>query len=99
MSSSGPAVAVIGYRGFIGQMVMPIAFQALKEKRIRELRILSRKFDPDALNGIIAAGATTQNASYNSIASLTQALAGIDVVISILPTAPFLTFVRFAERG
>jgi hypothetical protein len=80
-------------------MVMPIAFQALKEKRIRELRILSRKFDPDALNGIIAAGATTQNASYNSIASLTQALAGIDVVISTLPTPPFFAFVPFAGEG
>jgi hypothetical protein len=83
-SSTAPAVAVIGYNGYIGNIVMPIAFEALQQKRIKELRILSRKFDANALKGLIAQGATTQNASYNSLASLTQALSGIDVVISIL---------------
>jgi len=81
--SSAPSVAVIGYNGYIGKQVMPVAFEALANKRIRELRILSRKFDANALNGLIAKGATTQNASYNSLTSLTQALSGIDIVISI----------------
>lgn len=80
--SSAPAVAVIGYSGYIGKQVMPYAFEALEKKRIKELRILSRKFDPDALKPLVAKGATTQNASYNSLSSLTQALSGIDVVIS-----------------
>jgi uncharacterized protein YbjT (DUF2867 family) len=84
MTSSAPAVAVIGINGFIGKIVMPFAFEALKQKRFKELRILSRKFDENALNGLIAKGATTQNASYNNLASLTQALAGIDIVISIV---------------
>jgi uncharacterized protein YbjT (DUF2867 family) len=84
MTSQAPAVAVVGANGYIGQIVMPAAFEALEQKRIKELRILSRKFDADSLKGIIARGATTQNASYNNIASLTQALTGIDVVISIL---------------
>jgi putative NADH-flavin reductase len=82
MSSTPPAIAVIGFNGLIGKIVMPIAYEALEKKRIRELRVLSRKFDANQLKGIIAKGATTQNASYNSLASLTQALAGIDVVIS-----------------
>jgi len=85
MSSStatAPAVAVIGHKGYIGSMVLPIAFEALQQKRIKELRILSRKFDANALKGLIAQGATTQNASYNNLASLTQALTGIDVLIS-----------------
>jgi uncharacterized protein YbjT (DUF2867 family) len=81
---SAPAVAVIGANGYIGKQVMPIAFEALKQKRIKELRILSRKFDENAIKEVIAKGATTQNASYNNLASLTQALAGIDVVISIV---------------
>jgi len=81
--SSAPAVAVIGYNGYIGKIVMPVAYEALANKRIKELRILSRKFDENALKGLIAKGATTQNASYNNLASLTQALSGIDVVISI----------------
>jgi len=85
MSSSAPAVAVVGANGYVGKMVMPIAFEALKKKRIRELRILSRKFDENALKGLVAKGATTQNASYNNIEQLTQALAGIDVIVS-----PFL---------
>jgi hypothetical protein len=85
MSSSAPAVAVVGANGYVGKMVMPIAFEALEKKRIRELRILSRKFDENALKGLVAKGATTQNASYNNIEQLTQALAGIDVIIS-----PFL---------
>jgi hypothetical protein len=85
MSTSAPAVAVIGINGFIGKIVMPFAFEALQQKRIKELRILSRKFDENALNGLIAKGATTQNASYNNLASLTQALAGIDIVISTCP--------------
>jgi putative NADH-flavin reductase len=83
--SSAPAVAVIGANGYIGKIVMPIAFEALEQKRIKELRILSRKFDANALKGLIAKGATTQNASYNNLASLTQALAGIDIVISSFP--------------
>ena len=83
MTSSAPAIAVIGSNGYIGQMVMPCLFEALEQNRIKELRILSRKFDENALKGLIAKGATTQNASYHNIASLTQALAGIDVVISI----------------
>ena len=82
MTSSAPAVAVIGANGYVGKMVMPYLFEALQQKRIKELRILSRKFDENALKGLIAKGATTQNASYHNIPSLTQALAGIDVVIS-----------------
>ena len=82
-STTAPAVAVIGYKGYIGGIVMPFAFAALQQKRIKELRILSRKFDANALKGLIAQGATTQNASYNSLASLTQALSGIDVLISM----------------
>jgi hypothetical protein len=81
--SSAPAVAVIGVNGFIGKIVMPKAFEALQQKRIKELRILSRKFDENQLKEFIAKGATTQNASYHNLASLTQALRGIDVVISI----------------
>jgi glutamyl-tRNA reductase len=79
---SAPAVAVIGINGYMGKIITPIAFEALQQKRIKELRILSRKFDENDLKGLIAKGATTQNASYNNLASLTQALAGIDVVIS-----------------
>src|SRR5262245_45011968 len=91
--SSAPAVAIIGINGYIGKMVTPIAFEALEQKRIKELRILSRKFDPNALKGLIARGATTQNASYNSLESLTRALTGIDIVIS---TAHF-SFPRDAD--
>lgn len=82
MTSQAPAVAVIGANGYIGKMVMPIAYEALKQKRIKELRLLSRKFDPEQLKEIVAQGATTQNASYNNIAALTQALTGIDVIVS-----------------
>ena len=86
MTPQPPAVAVVGANGYIGKMVMPIAYEALKQKQIKELRLLSRKFDPEQLKDIVARGATTQNASYNNLAALTQALTGIDVVIS-KPTA------------
>jgi hypothetical protein len=94
--SSAPAVAVVGYSGYIGKQVMPYAFDALKEKRIKELRILSRKFDPDALKPLVAKGATTQNASYNSVPSLTQALSGIDVVISTVFESELMRYDGFA---
>lgn len=45
MTPSAPAIAVVGANGYIGKKVMPIAFEALKQKRFKELRILSRKFD------------------------------------------------------
>jgi NmrA-like family len=97
--SSPPAVAIIGINGYIGKMVTPIAFEALKQKRIKELRILSRKFDPEQLKGLVAEGATTQNASYNNVESLTKALTGIDVVISTTIVEIRLTVDMMGLRG
>ena len=63
-------------------MVMPIAFETLQQKRIKELRILSRKFEENAIKKFIAKGDTTQQALYHNIVSLARTLAGIDGVIS-----------------
>ena len=83
MSSSAPVVPVIGANGYVAKMFIPIAFEALEQKCIKELRFPSRKFDENGLKGLIAKGATTQNCSYNNVKSLTQAPVGIDIVIKV----------------
>jgi uncharacterized protein YbjT (DUF2867 family) len=83
MSSEAPVIAIVGATGYIGKLVTPELYNALKEKRIKELRILTRKVSPALEKTALEHGATAHEVVYSDSSSLQKALSGVDVLISI----------------
>jgi uncharacterized protein YbjT (DUF2867 family) len=83
--SKSPVVAVIGANGYIGRLVVPTLYEALNDKRISELRILSRKVSADDEKTASANGAAMHQITYSDPETLVKALTGVDVLISTPP--------------
>lgn len=83
-SAKAPVIAIVGVNGYIGKLVTPELYNALKEKRIKELRILTREASTALQKAASEHGATVHEVVYSDSSSLAKALAGVDVLISIL---------------
>jgi uncharacterized protein YbjT (DUF2867 family) len=83
-SAKAPVIAIVGVNGYIGKLVTPELYNALKEKRIKELRILTREASTALQKAASEHGATVHEVVYSDSGSLAKALAGVDVLISIL---------------
>lgn len=80
--AKAPSIAIVGATGYIGKIVMPFLYEALEQKRIKELRILTRKASPTVEQAAKAKGATVHEVQYNKADTLVKALSGVDVMIS-----------------
>lgn len=83
-SADAPVIAIVGANGYIGKLVVPELFDALKEKRIKELRILTRKASPSLQSTAAENGATVHEVVYSDSASLQKALSGVNVLVSMV---------------
>src|SRR5579859_3828301 len=81
-SAKAPVIAIVGANGYIGKLVTPELYTALKEKRIKELRILTRKASPVLQKNASEHGAMVHEVVYSDSSSLQKALTGVDVLIS-----------------
>jgi NmrA-like family len=80
--SKCPSIAVIGANGYIGKLVVPYLYDALKNNRLRELRILTRSVNAADENFAKAKGGSVHQVTYSQPETLVEALTGVDVVIS-----------------
>jgi uncharacterized protein YbjT (DUF2867 family) len=80
--SKSPSIAVIGANGYIGKLVVPYLYDALKQNRISELRILTRSVNAADEKAANTKGASMKQVTYSQPDTLLKALTGVDVVIS-----------------
>jgi hypothetical protein len=87
-SSKGPIVTLFGASGYLGKWVAGPFLEALKDGKLQELRLPTRRLDDKIIQGFVARGAKAFKVDFNEKASLETVLKGTDIVISLLGTGP-----------
>ena|SRR5579862_2773703 len=83
-NAKAPSIAVVGANGYVGKLVVPCLSEALKQKRIKELKFLTRKSSPALEKAASENGASVCEVDYSNTDSIVKAVTGVDVLISRL---------------